>query len=183
MSSPDIDKEPGYRVRQLISSLDAGDTLPEADIVSNIIDKLDRNLRTASCILQYINSCHEPNESDTAHFLEALAHKQSPTLKSALELLKKLYIFLKNAESGIIDDTYDGDDDEDVTVKKKRKKNIGIKKKASHSIKLSGDKNGSKADKLQFIVRDVIFYIGRSNVQLLFDIIQSWGKVCCISFK
>ena len=160
MSSPDVDNEPGYRVRQLISSLDAGDTLPEADIVSNIIDKLDRNLRTASCILQYINSCYEANESEVPHFLETLSHKQSPTLKSALELLKKLYIFLKNAEAGVIDDTYDGDDDDqDVTVRKKRKKNVGIKKKA-HTIKLPGDKNGSKADKLQFIVRDVIFYIG-----------------------
>ena len=35
-------QEPGYRAAQLLSSIDGGDVLPEADIVSNIIDKLER---------------------------------------------------------------------------------------------------------------------------------------------
>ena len=38
----DLDQEPGYRAAQLLSSIDGGDLLPEADIVSNIIDKLER---------------------------------------------------------------------------------------------------------------------------------------------
>ena len=38
----EVDQEPGYRAAQLLSSIDGGDLLPEADIVSNIIDKLER---------------------------------------------------------------------------------------------------------------------------------------------
>ena len=34
--------EPGYRAAQLLSSIDGGDVLPEADIVANIVDKLER---------------------------------------------------------------------------------------------------------------------------------------------
>ena len=38
----EVDQEPGFRAAQLLSSIDGGDLLPEADIVSNIIDKLER---------------------------------------------------------------------------------------------------------------------------------------------
>ena len=47
-SEPELDGEqepelePGYRAAQLLSSIDGGDVLPEADIVSNIVDKLER---------------------------------------------------------------------------------------------------------------------------------------------
>lgn len=88
---------------------------------------------------------------------------QSPILKSALALFTKLYTHLKNAEAGVEDDTYDGDEDGEMqqeASKRKKKKTVGLKKKLSHCIKLQGDKNGIKADKLQYIVRDVIFYIG-----------------------
>ena len=38
----ELEPEPGYRAAQLLSSIDGGDVLPEADIVSNIVDKLER---------------------------------------------------------------------------------------------------------------------------------------------
>ena len=39
--------EPG-RVDQLLAQLEAGDSLPESDIVCNILDKLERNLEIAA---------------------------------------------------------------------------------------------------------------------------------------
>ena len=63
--SPKDEKKPGQRAAQLLSSLDGGEILPEADIVCNIIEKLDRNLRAASCILNFINNKEEVND----HFL------------------------------------------------------------------------------------------------------------------
>ena len=63
--SPKDEKKPGQRAAQLLSSLDGGEILPEADIVCNIIEKLDRNLRAASCILNFINNKEEAND----HFL------------------------------------------------------------------------------------------------------------------
>ena len=39
---PEPEPEPGYRAAQLLSSIDGGDVLPEADIVANIVDKLER---------------------------------------------------------------------------------------------------------------------------------------------
>ena len=156
------DQEPGHRASQLLASLDAGDILPEADIVSNILDKLDRNLRTCSSVLNYINNIRE-GVSVSDHFLETKSGEQSPTLQTALALFQKLYVYLKNAEDGI-EDTYDGDEDNDEPGedRKRRKKTAGSKK-PSRSVKLQGDKNGSKADKLQYIVRDVIFYIGKQS--------------------
>ena len=41
-SELESEPEPGYRAAQLLSSIDGGDVLPEADIVSNIVDKLER---------------------------------------------------------------------------------------------------------------------------------------------
>ena len=91
---------------------------------------------------------------------------QSQSLKSALEVFTNLFSTLKRREEGLLDDdTYDGDADaEDPAVgEKKRKKKVGIsKKKSALSIKLKGDEQGTKANKLQFLVRDVIFYIGTS---------------------
>ena len=155
-------KEPGHRASQLLASLDAGDILPEADIVSNILDKLDRNLRTSSSVLNYINTIRE-GVSVSDHFLETKSSEQSPNLQTALALFQKLYVYLKNAEDGI-EDTYDGDEDNDDPAegRKRRKKTAG-NKKLSRAVKLRGDKNGSKADKLQYIVRDVIFYIGKNK--------------------
>ena len=153
------DQEPGHRASQLLASLDAGDILPEADIVSNILDKLDRNLRTSSSVLNYINNIRE-GVTVTDHFLEAKSSEQSPTLRTALALFQKLFVYLKNAEDGI-EDTYDGDEDnDDPGENRKRRKKTAGSKKLSRSVKLQGDKNGSKADKLQYIIRDVIFYIG-----------------------
>ena len=45
-------------------------------------------------------------------------------------------------------------------VKRKRKKVGMSKKKSPLAVKLKGDEQGTKADKLQHLVRDVIFYIG-----------------------
>ena len=39
---PEPEPEPGYRAAQLLSSIDGGDVLPEAEIVSNIVEKLER---------------------------------------------------------------------------------------------------------------------------------------------
>ena len=157
------DQEPGHRAAQLLASLDAGDILPEADIVSNILDKLDRNLRTASSVLNYINNVRD-GVSTSDHFLEVKSSEQCLNLQTALALFQKLYIHLKNAEAGV-EDTYDGDEDNDDQEenRKRRKKTGGNKKKLSRCIKLQGDRHGCKADKLQYIVRDVIFYIGTSK--------------------
>ena len=150
-------EKPGFRSEQLLSSLDAGDTLPEADIVSNIMEKLERNLRTASSLIQYIHSTEEEKKE---HFLGVKSNQQGQSLRTALAIFEKLYTYLKNAEEGIEGEYYDGDeDDQEIKAKKKKKKSVGLKKKISSCIKLKGDKNGSKADKLQFIVRDVVFFI------------------------
>ena len=160
------DQEPGHRAAQLLASLDAGDILPEADIVSNILDKLDRNLRTSSSVLNYINNIRE-GVSVSDHFLETKSSEQSPTLQTALALFQKLYVYLKNAEDGI-EDTYDGDEDnDDPGEDRKRRKKTGGSKKLSRAVKLQGDKAGTKADKLQYIVRDVIFYIGKHRTFLI----------------
>ena len=125
--------------------------------MSNITEKLERNLRTAASLLHYI-SCSD--EERKTHFLSSKQNQQGQNLITALALFEKLYKFLKNAEGGIEGEIYDGDEDDQVEkAKKKKKKTVGIKKKASQAIKLQGDKNGTKADKLQFIVRDVVFYI------------------------
>ena len=50
--------------------------------------------------------------------------------------------------------------------RKRRKKTAGSKK-LSRAVKLQGDKNGAKADKLQYIVRDVIFYIGKHRTFII----------------
>ena len=87
---------------------------------------------------------------------------QSPSLKSALDVFTNLFSSLKRREEGVLDDSYDGDADAEDPVpsgEKKRKKKVS-KKKSPLSIKLKGDEQGTKADKLQFLVRDVIFYIG-----------------------
>ena len=49
---PEPELEPGYRAAQLLSSIDGGDVLPEADIVSNIVDKLERwsTYHSGTCI-------------------------------------------------------------------------------------------------------------------------------------
>ena len=98
---------PGHRHQQLLASLDAGEVLPEADIVSNILDKLERNLRTASSLL-----AHTQPGQETEHFLEAEAGQQSATLSRALELFRRLYLHLGRAEAGL-EDTYDGDKEEE----------------------------------------------------------------------
>ena len=41
-TEPEPEPEPGYRAAQLLSSIDGGDVLPEAEIVSNIVEKLER---------------------------------------------------------------------------------------------------------------------------------------------
>ena len=167
-------QEPGHRASQLLASLDAGDILPEADIVSNILDKLDRNLRTSSSVLNYINNIRE-GVSVSKHFLEAKSSEQSHTLRTALALFQKLFVYLKNAEDGI-EDTYDGDEDNDDPgeTRKRRKKTAGTKK-LSRCVKLQGDKNGSKADKLQYIVRDVIFYIGEHRMGYFLALISIYS--------
>ena len=177
---PELEPEPGYRAAQLLSSIDGGDVLPEADIVSNIVDKLERlvfslfkvrltkhggrNLVTASCLIQFFNN---PPDDNLDHFLLDKTHQQSPSLVSALGLFSKLYGFLRNKEEGLGDDKYDGDEDvEDPgeqTKKRKKKTGGGGKSKTSHSIKLKGDQNGTKTSKLQYLVRDVIFYIGKQS--------------------
>ena len=92
---------------------------------------------------------------------------QSPSLKSALGVFTNLYSNLKRREEGVLDDSYDGDADAEDPVpsgEKKRKKKVGVsKKKSPLAIKLKGDEQGIKADKLQFLVRDVIFYIGNQT--------------------
>ena len=121
---------------------------------------LNRNLVTASCLTQFLNS---PKDEKVDHFLQEKTERQSPALTSALQLFSKLYGYLKNMEDGVLDQTYDGDEDiedESRETKKRKKKGVGGKNKAHHSIKLKGDKDGSKTSKLQYLVRDVIFYIG-----------------------
>ena len=148
---------PGHRHQQLLASLDAGEVLPEADIVSNILDKLERNLRTASSLL-----AHTQPGQETEHFLEAEAGQQGATLSRALELFRRLYLHLGRAEAGL-EDTYDGDKEEEEEEEedtRRRRKGAGGKRRAAHRVKLQGDKHGGKADKLQYLVRDVIFYIG-----------------------
>ena len=88
---------PGHRHQQLLASLDAGEVLPEADIVSNILDKLERNLRTASSLL-----AHTQPGQETEHFLEAEAGQQGATLSRALELFRRLYLHLGRAESRLV---------------------------------------------------------------------------------
>ena len=56
-------QEPGYRAAQLLSSIDGGDVLPEADIVSNIIDKLERWDGKYSFSLQIIFPSSNPKMS------------------------------------------------------------------------------------------------------------------------
>ena len=152
------DTEPGHRHQQLLASLDAGEILPEADIVSNILDKLERNLGTASSLLAHTQAGQEPG-----HFLEAEAGQQSATLRAALELFRRLYLHLRRAEAGLAD-TYDGDEDSDQEeATRRRRKGGGGRRRAAHRVKLQGDKHGGKADKLQYLVRDVIFYIGENK--------------------
>ena len=71
---------------------------------------------------------------------------------------------LRKREEGLIDDSYDADADADDPVppeEKKKRKKVGMsKKKSPLAVKLKGDEQGTKADKLQYLVRDVIFYIG-----------------------
>ena len=45
----------GVRLKQTLDSLETGDLLPEADIVCNIVDKLERNLNMAACLIQFAN--------------------------------------------------------------------------------------------------------------------------------
>ena len=45
----------GVRLKQILDSLETGDLLPEADIVCNIVDKLERNLNLAACLIQFAN--------------------------------------------------------------------------------------------------------------------------------
>ena len=82
----------------------------------------------------------------------------------------KLYGYLRNQEEGLADDKYDGDEDiedqQEGLGKKRKKKTGGGKSKASHCIKLKGDKDGSKTNKLQYLVRDVIFYIGKQEASV-----------------
>ena len=118
---------------------------------------------TASCLLQFINN---PSDENIEHFLLDKSYQQSPNLTSALALFTKLYGFLKNMEDGVGDDKYDGDEDiedPDQQTKKRKKKTFGSKNKAAHCIKLKGDRSGTKTSKLQYLVRDVIFYIGNHN--------------------
>ena len=121
-----------------------------------------RNLVTASCLIQFFNNRSDENQD---HFLLDKTHQQSPSLVSALALFSKLYGFLRNKEEGLAEEKYDGDEDvedQDQQTKKRKKKTAGGgKSKTSHSIKLKGDQNGSKTAKLQYLVRDVIFYIGK----------------------
>ena len=49
------DEKKGTRVKQMLDSLETGDLLPEADIVCNIIDKLERNINIAACLIQFAN--------------------------------------------------------------------------------------------------------------------------------
>ena len=152
------DTEPGHRHQQLLASLDAGEILPEADIVSNILDKLERNLGTASSLLAHTQAGQEPG-----HFLEAEAGQQGATLRAALELFRRLYLHLRRAEAGLAD-TYDGDEDSDQEeATRRRRKGGGGRRRAAHRVKLQGDTHGGKADKLQYLVRDVIFYIGENK--------------------
>eukprot|EP00090_Calanus_glacialis_P028891 TRINITY_DN46320_c0_g1_i1.p1 TRINITY_DN46320_c0_g1~~TRINITY_DN46320_c0_g1_i1.p1 ORF type:complete len:446 (-),score=177.95 TRINITY_DN46320_c0_g1_i1:9-1346(-) len=150
----------GVRLKQILDSLETGDLLPEADIVCNIVDKLERNINIAACLIQFAN--YTQNDSQD-HFLVTKKDYQSPSLKSALGVFTNLYSNLKRREEGVLDDSYDGDADAEDPVpsgEKKRKKKVGVsKKKSPLAIKLKGDEQGIKADKLQFLVRDVIFYI------------------------
>ena len=116
---------------------------------------------TASCLIQFFNNQSDEN---LEHFLLDKSHQQSPSLVSALALFSKLYGYLKRMEEGLGDDKYDGDEDievPDLQTKKKKKKAVGVKSKSSHSIRLKGDQTGNKTSKLQYLVRDVIFYIGK----------------------
>ena len=45
----------GVRLKQILDSLETGDLLPEADIVCNIVDKLERNINIAACLVQFAN--------------------------------------------------------------------------------------------------------------------------------
>ena len=119
-----------------------------------------RNLVTASCLIQFINC---PPDEKADHFLQQRTELRSPALVSALKLFSKLYGYLRDREEGILDNKYDGDediDDPDQETKKRKKKSVGGKNKAVHTIKLKGDPDGTKTSKLQYLVRDVIFYIG-----------------------
>ena len=54
----EIEEEPligGVRLKQILDSLETGDLLPEADIVCNIVDKLERNINLAACLIQFAN--------------------------------------------------------------------------------------------------------------------------------
>ena len=121
---------------------------------------------TASCLIQLFNN---PSEENTEHFLLDKTHQQSPSLVSALALFSKLYGYLRNKEEGLGEDKYDGDEDieeENQLTKKRKKKTGGGKSKMSHCIKLKGDKDGTKTSKLQYLVRDVIFYIGKQSAYI-----------------
>ena len=87
-------------------------------------------------------------------------------MKSALSVFTNLYSSLKKREEGEVYGSYDGDADGEVPApaeEKKKKKKVS-KKKSPLAIKLRGDEQGTKADKLQFLVRDVIFYIGKEEI-------------------
>ena len=139
----------------------------------------DRNLVTASCLIQFFNN---PSEENTEHFLLDKTHQQSPSLVSALALFSKLYGYLRNMEEGLGEDKYDGDEDieeeEGQLTKKRKKKTGGGKSKPSHGIKLKGDKNGTKTSKLQYLVRDVIFYIGKHSASIKDNLILSQLSQC-----
>ena len=50
----------GVRLKQILDSLETGDLLPEADIVCNIVDKLERNINIAACLIQFANYTQVP---------------------------------------------------------------------------------------------------------------------------
>ena len=129
--------------------------------MSNLDISSCRNLVTASCLLQFINC---PQDEKVDHFLQQRTETRTPSLASALKLFSKLYEYLRDREEGVIDHKYDGDediDDPDQETKKRKKKSVGSKNKTVHSIRLKGDPDGTKTSKLQYLVRDVIFYIGK----------------------
>ena len=123
-------------------------------------------LTTQRYIKEYPTDDNDVSQDDSKdHFLVAKTEYQSPSLKSALAVFTNLYSSLKKREEGEGDVSYDGDADGEVPapVEEKKKRKKVSKKKSPLAIKLRGDEQGAKADKLQFLVRDVIFYIGKED--------------------
>ncbi|XP_023331235.1 uncharacterized protein LOC111703511 [Eurytemora carolleeae] len=136
----------GDLLKKVLDSIEPGDTIPEAEIVCNIIDKLERNISLVSVVANYCK--HKESKTEDPHPLDADIGDRS-RLKRAMQILLGLFkeIILEKSKNKL---KKIKPEDEVISTR------IPGPKSASNDPKETLQK---KEERFQFMARDVVFYL------------------------